>query len=181
MTAVLVLPSTKHKDSYLEAIQEFSARHLQEFEYKNIDVMKGNFSKYVEKLRGCSDGIGLPAGYVAHTEYWLVDGEKYIGRLDLRHKLNDHLREVGGNIGYDIRPSEREKGYGTQILKLGLEKAKELGLKKVLLTCTDGNTPSEKIIVKNGGVYEDKKFHEGHRVFKKRFWINLQRLRLPIH
>lgn len=170
---MLVLPSAKYKESYLMAIQEFSARHLEEFEYEKVAEIHNDFSAYVQRLLGYAQGRGLPEGYLPHTEYWLVERDIYIGRLDIRHDLNQHLREVGGHIGYDIRPSMRRKGYGTRILELGLLKAKELGLKKVLLTCSEGNTPSEKIILANGGVYEDSKYHDGLQVMKKRFWISL--------
>ena len=173
MNPILTLPSTKYKNSYLEAIQEFSAKHLKEFEYSSIEEMKSDFDTYVTKIRNYSKGIGLPEGYIPHTEFWLVESGKYIGRLDIRHYLNEFLENVGGNIGYDIRPPMREKGYGSNILKLGLEKAKELGLEKVLLTCTDGNIASEKIILKNGGKFEDSRYHDMHKVYKKRFWIDL--------
>lgn len=174
MAIELVLPTEKYKNSYLDAISEFSGKELTEFEYAPIEEMQENFAKYVEKLRGFAKGIGLPEGYLPHTEFWLVDGDHYIGRLDIRHSLNQHLLDVGGHIGYDVRPSLRGQGYGNKILELGLPKAKELGLNKVLLTCSEGNIASEKIIVKNGGVYEDARFHAGHGVNKKRFWIEVQ-------
>ncbi|WP_261664423.1 GNAT family N-acetyltransferase [Deinococcus sp. Marseille-Q6407] len=73
-----------------------------------------------------------PAGFV-HSEYrWLVEGKTYLGRVSLRHTLNDHLRESGGHIGYEIRPSQQRRGYGTLILRLALERARELGLERVL-------------------------------------------------
>ncbi len=173
MSPVLVLPTEKYQQSYLDAIKEFSADHLRLFEYAPISEMRRDFSQYVMKLKGYAQGKGLPAGYVPHTEYWLVDDELYLGRLDIRHQLNQHLLDVGGHIGYDIRPSWRRRGYGTKILELGLVKAKQLSLAQVLLTCTDTNSASEKIILKNGGVYEDTRFHPTQKVNKKRFWIEL--------
>ena len=35
-----------------------------------------------------------------------------------RHPLSDFLKSFGGNIGYSIRPSERRKGYASQMLNL---------------------------------------------------------------
>src|SRR3989344_8456793 len=81
---------------------------------------------------------------------------QYIGRLSIRHKLNDHLLKIGGHIGYDIRPSKRSRGYGTAILRLGLPKAKELRIERALLTCNENNIASLKIIEKAGGVLESK-------------------------
>ena len=97
----------------------------------------------------------------------------FIGWLDIRHSLTEHLREIGGHIGYAIRPSERGKGYGNKILELALPKAQELGIKDVLITCDADNTPSAKIIEKNGGVFENiKTTSDG--VPKRRYWINLK-------
>ena len=71
--------------------------------------------------------IDLPENRVGQTNYWLVDDEKgyFIGEVGIRHKLNDALLKRGGHIGYGIRYSEWNKGYGTKMLELALEKAKE--------------------------------------------------------
>lgn len=61
-------------------------------------------------------GIDLPEQYVPQTIYWLYDNDKPIGYGKLRHRLNDNLLEIGGHIGYVIRPSERRKGYGKRLL-----------------------------------------------------------------
>ncbi|MBD3331077.1 GNAT family N-acetyltransferase [Candidatus Peregrinibacteria bacterium] len=75
------------------------------------------------------------------------------------------------HIGYYIRPSARQKGYGTKILELGLIKAKELGLQEVLLTCYESNIASKKIIEKNKGKFQDKVYDEGES--KLKYWIKL--------
>ena len=62
-----------------------------------------------------------------------------------------HLEKEGGHIGYNIRPTERKKGYGTAILSLTLAKARGLGLKEVIVTCDSDNVGSLVIIEKNGG------------------------------
>jgi len=99
-----------------------------------------------------------------------VEGDEYIGRLDIRHHLTEHLRQIGGHIGYGIRPSKRRQGYGRLILKLGLEKAKEMGIEKVLVTCDVTNVGSRKIIEANGGVMENEIQVDGSPD-KARFWI----------
>jgi len=83
------------------------------------------------------------------------------------------LRNIGGHIGFNIRPSERRRGYGTAILALTLEKAKELRLKRVLVTCDDNNVASAKIIEKNGGILEDKYWNDELEQPKRRYWIEL--------
>jgi len=89
---------------------------------------------------------------VPGSTYWLVaDGLRIVGTSRLRHWLVPHLEKEGGHIGYDIRPSERKKGYGTEILSLTLAKARGLGLREVIVTCDSDNEGSLKIIEKNGG------------------------------
>lgn len=76
---------------------------------------------------------------------------KIIGMIDCRHYLNDFLKDFG-HIGYSVRPTERRKGYATEILRLVLEYAKEIGLREVNLSCIVDNIGSRKAIIKNGGI-----------------------------
>ena len=104
---------------------------------------------------------------------WLVEGQTYIGRVNLRHRLNARLRRIGGHIGYEIRPSLRGRGYGHQALALALERARALRLRRVLLVCDEDNTPSRRVIEANGGVLEGV-FHvsdPAHLI--RRYWIVL--------
>lgn len=79
-----------------------------------------------------------------------TDG-RAVGMLDIRHQLNDFLRQYAGHIGYGIRPTERGRGYGTEMLRLGLKHAAYLGLEHVMLSCYKQNSASRKIILKCGG------------------------------
>ena len=83
------------------------------------------------------------------TNYLLVDENNHIyGCSQFRHHILGELVNVGGNFAYAIRPSERGKGYGTIQLKLLIEKAKEFGLEKVLVTCRENNIGSKKTMEK---------------------------------
>ena len=93
--------------------------------------------------------------------------------LQVRHCFNCFLEKYGGHIGYSIRPSERKKGYAKEMLRQTLPFCKEIGLKKVLITCIDGNIASEKVILANGGVYESTITEPSTGVRLKRFWIHL--------
>ena len=72
----------------------------------------------------------------------------------LRPELTPALEIQGGHIGYDVPPSVRRRGYGTQLLRLTLPRAREAGLSKVLLTVDSDNVASIRIIESNGGRLE---------------------------
>ena len=172
----LVLPSVEYKASYIEAVKEFHAKNdtppmARHYVGLSIPELEADFETYVEKKMSESRGENLPDGYVPATTYWLVDGDTYIGGISVRHELNENLKNIGGHIGYDIRPSERGKGYGNKVLELGLQKAKELGISRVLVTCNVTNTASRKIIEKNGGVLENQVPDPETGIDKLRFWI----------
>jgi predicted acetyltransferase len=105
-----------------------------------------------------------PRSFVPSTTYWWTDGDAYLGRINLRHRLNEHLSEVGGHIGYDVRPSARRRGHATAMLAAALPRAGALGIEKALITCDADNTASRMVIERNGGVLEDR------RGDKLRYW-----------
>lgn len=112
----------------------------------------GDFAQYVKSLQKQRETEGLPADRVPGSTFWLVSaGRRVVGTSRLRHWLVPHLEKEGGHIGYDIRPSERRKGYGTTVLALTLGKARDLGLRSVIVTCDADNLGSVRIIEKNGG------------------------------
>jgi predicted acetyltransferase len=116
------------------------------------NVEFSRFPDFLQKHVNMSLGIGLADNQVPQTLYWLYVDNKPAGYGKLRHYLNDSLRKIGGHIGYAIRPSERGKGYGKLILKKMLVKAKENGIYKVLMTTTEDNILSRKVIEGNGGL-----------------------------
>lgn len=127
-----------------------------------------------EFLNNCIIKENDPNGFVPNSLYVSIrNGDnKVIGMIDLRHHINHPcLGNYGGHIGYNIRPSERHKCYGTKQLSLCLLKAKELGLDKVMITCLKTNEASRRIILANGGVYE-KDTNDKDRTLE-RYWIDL--------
>ena len=110
-------------------------------------------------------------GLVPATVYWLVEGDEFIGHVSIRHELNAALEEQGGHIGYAIRRSKQQQGYGSRLLALALPKAKEIGIQRALLTCDKSNGASRKIIEKNGGVLAEEISVNGKQVLH--FWIPL--------
>ena len=90
-----------------------------------------------------------PPGTLPYIDFWLLEETIWIGLLTLRPRITAELMRTGGLIGCVIRPSRRRQGYGTALLRLGLEQARNLGLTRVLLTCADTNSagfiPAHKI------------------------------------
>ena len=101
------------------------------------------------------------------TTWWWVDGRSWLGRIAVRHRLTPALLELGGHIGYDVRPSARRRGHATAMLHAVLPHAVALGIGRVLVTCDVDNAPSQRVIEANGGRFEDE------RAGKLRYWIDL--------
>lgn len=74
-----------------------------------------------------------------------------VGEIMIRPILNAYWKEYSGNIGYKIRPSERNKGYGKIMLKLALEECRKLKMSEVYLQCMKYNIYSSKVILANNG------------------------------
>lgn len=118
-------------------------------------------------------GIDLPPNRVRQTQFWLLSGDRMIGASRLRHRLIPFLERDGGHIAYEIRPSERRKGFGSEILRLTLREAASPGIRRVLLTTEPTNLGSIGVILNNGGCFEDTSVspESGERL--NRYWIEV--------
>ena len=96
-------------------------------------------------------GTPMPPGLVPSLELWWVDGVEYLGRVSIRTPLTDALREDGGNIGYDVRPTARGRGHATAMLAAALPVAHGLGIDPALVTVAEGNAASLAVVRRNGG------------------------------
>lgn len=156
------------KDDFCELAAEGIL--AKETPYINWD---GDFEDYLRRMRILAKGENIPADEVPRNTYFLFCGGKIIGRSEIRRELNAELEIIGGHIGADIRKSERKKGFGVLILKLTLEKAKSLGLERVLITCDKNNVASAKTIEKCGGVFDREAFYEPTKKAFLHYWIEL--------
>jgi predicted acetyltransferase len=130
------------------------------------------FREYLRQLDDQAAGRNLPKGKTAQATFWLLQHRSVIvGVSRLRPELNDDLRIEGGNIGYDVPPSQGRRGFGTELLRRVLEKARERGLQRVLVTCNKDNIASRKIIEANGGVLASEGISPKNGKPVLRFWI----------
>lgn len=166
----LVKPTIKLKDEYLSFYQDWKESNEDMVPWV-ITKDPQDFEGMIEFLLNNEEGINLPEGWVRDSTYWLVtESNKIVGAVNIRHQLTEKLLNCGGHIGYGIRPSERQKGYATELLALALEKTKDLGINKVLVVCDSDNIASKKTIIKNGGI-QDKDYIEKDGNIINRFWI----------
>ena len=175
----LIIPDIRYRDSYVEALR----KDLEEImpSEERIQEIESDFEGYRKREHDLNNPVKFPDGSkirrVPHTELWLVSGDRFLGRISIRHKLSEHLKQIGGHIGYAVRKSERRKGYGKLMLKLTLPHAKELKLNQVLLTCKDNNTGSIKIIEGAGGVLKKPGYIDtdttGKSVLLRHYWVEL--------
>ena len=163
------LPTERNRDDVLAFYQE-----IEESGRECIGI--GNYKNYDQWLIGMQNrhtGKNLPEGYVRENFYLCYEGKRLIGVFSLKFELTEFLLHYGGHIGYATRPSDRCRGLATQMLKQGLELAKNFGFDRILCICDNDNFASEKVILKNGGILENELYDPDENVTVKRFWIQL--------
>jgi predicted acetyltransferase len=163
----LITPSTHVHRSWLEALAEpeYDPRWAEDLDLARL-ADPAAFENYVEAQRAQADeDAPRPRGWVPATYLWYVEGSEFLGRLSIRHRLSPWLRDYGGHIGYDVRPSARRRGHATAMLREALPWCVELGIDPVLVTCDVDNVASRKVIENGGGKFEDQ------RDGKLRYWV----------
>jgi predicted acetyltransferase len=134
-----------------------------------------SFDAYLRILEEAEHGLGLPEGHVPTTLLFGFVHTDIVGRLALRHSLNDLLVRVGGHIGYVVVPEHRRQGYAMEMMEQGLDLARSMALERVLVTCDEDNLASLRVIEKCGGEYEDSYVDSQIPVGKRRYWISLSK------
>ena len=132
----------------------------------------GPWEAYLGRLASLQSGVNVPASWVPSTFLVAeVDGQ-IVGRVSIRHRLNEYLETRGGHIGYGVRPAFRGRGHATEILDRALKIVRELGVNRVLVTCDDANVASSKVIERAGGVLENIFQADDEKI--RRYWIALE-------
>jgi predicted acetyltransferase len=174
----LVTPSPAWLPAFLDIAREFHAHGEPRYE----DALRDP-EAYLRHRNQYATGTDLPPDRVPETTFWLVTGEggfpgpvapQVLAVSGLRHWLTPQLTDIGGHIGYAVRPGARRQGIGTALLARTLIEARKHGLARVLVTCDVTNIGSARIIQHNGGVLEDERIVPGHQVPVTRYWIALE-------
>jgi predicted acetyltransferase len=168
----LVFPSLIQKTQVKDYILEFKNNNEKDIP-GGAHIQKLDYDEWLLKINNDLTKEELEKGRVPAIQYFGMLDDKIIGTIQIRCELNDYLFNFGGHIGYSIRPSERRKGYADKMLKLALEKCKEMKIFKVLITCDKNNIGSAKTIIKNGGILENEYFNESENEITQRYWISL--------
>ena len=170
----LIEPTVELRESWMESATEWGDAHQDGagvWEADDLSTVDG-FAGWTQRLRAQSDdSIPITAERVPASYWWIVEGGTYLGAITLRHALNEKLLDGGGHIGYGVRPSARGRGLATWAVGHVLDRARERGMDRVLITCDDVNLASARTIERNGGVLEDVRDTWLGRT--RRYWITL--------
>lgn len=165
----LVKLEEKYKPQLFDMLDEWYATGEKIIPYMIRRLDYHDFDFYLENLEikeNNSEGLIPDTVLFALNE----DTNQFVGAVDIRHYLNESLLLDGGHIGDGIRPSERRKGYATEMIRLALLECKKLGITRVLMVCDKDNIGSAKSILNNGGVLENEVVVDGE--VEQRYWID---------
>lgn len=169
---ILTEPEPRYLSSYRLACEEYRKNGIKDYSFTDPDSCD-----VFEKFENYRLARGLKPGRVGSDYYWLVEEETdtFLGEISVRHELNDVLCILGGHIGYGVRFGHWNRGYGTRMLSLALEKAKQRGLEEVLITCDDRNLGSASVMEKNGFRLTEKVEYDenGEKRLIRHYWKTL--------
>lgn len=124
-------------------------------------------SRYAENARG----ENLPVDHV-RSAFLLADVDGVVvGRVSIRFELNDYLRQFGGHVGYAVAARYRRRGYAREILHQALQILDDAEVTRVLVTCSDANVASARVIESCGGVLENTVIDPDGMPLR-RYWIS---------
>lgn len=157
----LVIPTIKYKDKAIQFKKEFLDNNEIVINGSELLDKMESYEEWLQSITNNAEITTVNPEWVLTDTFFAVDvNDEIVGVIDLRHELNEFLQDFG-NSGYSVRPSERRKGYATEMLSLIIAVAKKAGLDSLQLSAERTNEPSVKTIVKNGGVYKRSFEFEG--------------------
>ena len=97
-----------------------------------------------------------------------------VGCMQVHHVLNERMKKYTGHVGYSVRPSERQKGYATQMLAKAKDYLASFGFPEIGVSCLVENEASRRTILANGGEYVETVHLEEDGVDLERYTIVLK-------
>lgn len=175
----LEIPSLERKEDAIDYLQEF-------IDYKSDINGSGGLNRLTkgmsyeewldDVINSMDDDYAKSIDRVPASTYFTVreSDNKIVGMVNLRHYLDNNLRNIGGHIGYSIRPTERGKGYAKVQLYLALLECKKLGIEEAMVDCVKSNIKSEKTILALGGVFDKQFYDQPHKRVLRNYYINVE-------
>jgi len=142
--------------------------------FNNFPLALEDFAAFVHELEDEAQGIGLPPEIVPQETFWLLKASTHVvGEIRLRPHLTPPFEQHNGHIGYNIRPSERRKGYATCQLALILEEVRRRHIPLIMLTIDGDNPGSVRTIENNGGKLEWQRLSVEKGEMVSCYWIEV--------
>lgn len=173
----LVFPTKQHETQAKEFYAEFEAYSSETAGTGRLNryLKDSTYDAWLEKVMASLDVANLPPDKVPGITYFAVreEDDKIVGMTNIRPTPNEFLRTEAGHIGYCVRPTERRKGYGTQILRLGLEVCRRMDIQRVIVSCDKLNPASAGVIKNCGGVLDAEFYSKTFDETLQRYVISL--------
>lgn len=167
----LVKTETKYFNSIHELGLAFKANDPDNFWPRPFPAVDESSDDFVKRLIMGETDPTPP--FVPETMYWGLVGDTIVGRLAIRHHLNEYLEKFGGHIGYEVHPDYRRRGYATEMLRLALQTSLAQKIGKLLLTCSPDNLGSNRTILTNGGLLTQKIYVDFIGADRNHYWVDL--------
>ena len=173
----MVFPTIAYKDKAIDFIHEFYDYSSEIHGSGGLDRMlkEATYEEWLLKLQRDMDIANIPNPRVPALTYFYVreTDDRIVGTVNIRLVPGGELIHTVGHIGYSVRPTERRKHYGTELLKAALEVCRTIGIKNVIIACERSNMASAGVIRNCGGVLESEFFSDSYNEILQRYMIRL--------
>lgn len=141
-------PTINDKDILMEYVQEHydnGEMHIS----ASLGLASSNYEEWLDKVNQMA--VVSKDGWGRSNLYLVCYNDCLVGLLNVRYEMSEELQKIYGNIGYGVRPSARQMGFATEMLRYALKECEVNGLKYAIVGCVEENIASQKTMVRNGG------------------------------